>query len=497
MARRHDYHRSVRGILSAAGYVPYRRLQREEITRFFGSGGGKGTRAVAGHDEDTTTMGVEAARLAVRSTPGAAPNTLWFTTTAPAYLDKTNATALHRALGLPAEAGAFDLGGALRSTSGALLAALAGSGTQLVVAADQRDGLPSGADEAAGGDAGAALLVGDAAGGLPLLAEYEGGASSTDEFVERWRTPGARRSKLWEDRFGETRYAALARDSWERALKDAGITAADVAGVGITGMHARAVRTVAGRLGVPEGAVTDDLTASVGQAGAAHPLLVLAAMLEHEAGRKEGSEDRCLVLMHLADGADVFVFRTTPALAAWHPARPIGAQVACGASLPYAKYLSWREMVHLEPPRRPEPQRVSSSAAWRSEEWKFGFVGSTDRTSGAVHLPPARVSMVGGAVDEMDPLPMADAVGRIVTFTIDRLAYSPSPPIVFAIVDFDRGGRFPLELTDVEADEVAIGDTVEMTFRKLYTADDIHDYFWKGRPVQDTGPQTTARESTS
>lgn len=105
--------------------------------------------------------------------------------------------------------------------------------------------------------------------------------------------------------------------------------------------------------------------------------------------------------------------------------------------------------------------------------------------------------MVGGAVDEMDPLPMADAVGRIVTFTIDRLAYSPSPPIVFAIVDFDRGGRFPLELTDVEADEVAIGDTVEMTFRKLYTADDIHDYFWKGRPVQDTGPQTTARESTS
>ncbi len=49
---------------------------------------------------------------------------------------------------------------------------------------------------------------------------------------------------------------------------------------------------------------------------------------------------------------------------------------------------------------------------------------------------------------------MADARGTIVTFTVDRLAYSPSPPIVFAVVDFDGGGRFPVELTDVDADAV-------------------------------------------
>ena len=50
---------------------------------------------------------------------------------------------------------------------------------------------------------------------------------------------------------------------------------------------------------------------------------------------------------------------------------------------------------------------------------------------------------------------MADVAGTIVTFTIDRLAYSPSPPIVFAVVDFDGGGRFPVELTDVDADDGA------------------------------------------
>ena len=56
----------MRGIVSIAGYVPYRRLQRSAVAQVFGTGGGKGSRSVASHDEDTTTMGVEAARLALR-----------------------------------------------------------------------------------------------------------------------------------------------------------------------------------------------------------------------------------------------------------------------------------------------------------------------------------------------------------------------------------------------------------------------------------------------
>jgi len=110
-------------------------------------------------------------------------------------------------------------------------------------------------------------------------------------------------------------------------------------------------------------------------------------------------------------------------------------------------------------------------------------VGSEDRTTHAVHLPPARISMKGGAVDDMEPIELADTEATIATYTIDHLAYSPSPPIVFAILDFDGGGRFPVELTDVDPDTVDIGDKVTMTFRKLFTADGIHDYFWKAKPV--------------
>ena len=70
------------------------------------------------------------------------------------------------------------------------------------------------------------------------------------------------------------------------------------------------------------------------------------------------------------------------------------------------------------------------------------------------------------------------------TFTIDKLAYSQSPPVVFAVVDFDNGQRLPVELTDVDATEVAIGMRVEMTFRRLFTADGIANYFWKARPTR-------------
>ena len=191
------------------------------------------------------------------------------------------------------------------------------------------------------------------------------------------------------------------------------------------------------------------------------------------------------MLLSLADGADAIVLRATDAIASHAVTDPIGEQIASGAPVTYGKFLAWRGMITPEPPRRPEPARPSASASGRSEDWKFGFVGTRDRSSGALHLPPARVSRDGGAVDEMEPAPMAEVGGTIVTFTIDKLVYSPSPPVVFAIVDFDGGGRAPIELTDVDPADVAIGGRVEMTFRRLFTADGIHNYFWKARPVRD------------
>jgi uncharacterized OB-fold protein len=87
-----------------------------------------------------------------------------------------------------------------------------------------------------------------------------------------------------------------------------------------------------------------------------------------------------------------------------------------------------------------------------------------------------------GAVDEMQQERFADTSCRIATYTLDYLAYSLQPPVVVGVVDYEGGGRFSSELTDVDPKEVQIGNTLEMTFRRLFTADGVHNYFWKARP---------------
>jgi 3-hydroxy-3-methylglutaryl CoA synthase len=438
----------MRGILAAGAYLPYRRLDRSAIAAVAGKGGGTGTRTVASYDEDATTLAVAAGREALRAAPGMAPSALWFATTTPPYLDKTNATAVHAALRLDAAAPAFDAVGSVRSTVGALRAALAAEGPVLVTAGDLRGGLPGSDDEAAGGDAGAAVLVGDGGrGGAPLLAEALGWGSATAEFVDRWRVPGDAHSKRWEERFGEVQYAELAERAWTDALKATGLDAGAVDRVVVAGPHDRAVAAFARQHGDK---AAGTLAATVGNTGAAHPLLLVAAELERA---RPGTT---VALVVLADGADVLVLRTTDAAPA--PAT-VGPGLEAGAPLPYGRYLAWRGLLTVEPPRRPEPARPSSPAAARGGDWKFGFVDEDGR-------------------------PLADVTGTVRTFTVDRLAHSPSPPVVFAVVDWDGGGRLPVELTDVDAEEVHVGMRVEPTFRKLFTTDGIHNYFWKARPCR-------------
>ena len=466
----------MRGIIGHGAYLPRWRLDRTSIGASLGTGvgGGKGRRSVASYDEDSTTMGVEAARLALRNAPGSSPATLWFSTTAPAYLDKTNATTIHAALRLGRHVLAADAGGAVRSGVAALRTSLDGTTAALVVAADIRGGLAGGPDESAGGDGAAALLVGDEHDG-PVIADYLGSASASEEFLDRWRAPGTTWSKVWEERFGERRYLELAEEAWKLGLKAAGLAPGDVTELIVAGLHGRAVRSVARRLAAPNTAVAATLDSTVGCTGAAHPFLLLSSVLERA---RPGA---VIALVSLADGADVFFFRVTAADAPVPAVRQVSSQQAAGRIVPYGKYLAWRNQLHVEPPRRPDPVRVSAPAAGRATDWKFGFVGSRVPGSSEVRLPPAVPGADPGVV--ADPAPMADVLGTVATFTVDRLAYSPSPPIVFAVVDFDGGGRLPVELTDVGPDEVSIGTRVEMTFRRLSEADGVINYFWKARPL--------------
>ena len=467
----------TRGILAYGSYVPYNRLQRSKISSTLGQGGGRGTRSVASYDEDTTSMGVEAARQAMSSSGAGNPGMLTFATTVPAYLDKTNANTIHAALGLAPTVLTSDMIGGPRSASGAVIGAISSMASSLVVASDIRTGMPGGADEANGGDAAVALLIGGDDDG-PLLAQCIGGGFSAGEFLDRWRSPGDRSSKVWEERFGETAYLPHVETAVEMALGATGTSPEAVDKVILTGVHPRAVRASLKAIAVNPDKVVDDLSMEVGYTGAAHAWLLLAHVLD------TAEPGEVIMVVELSDGATVSLFRTTEALASGRPSRSVRAQIDAGNdSLEYAAFLTWRGEIVREPPRRPDPDRPAGPPSNRTADWKFAFVGTQCNQCGARHLPPARVCVKCRSVDDMTEVSLADSQATIATYTVDRLAYSLAPPVVAAVLDFDGGGRFTSEMTDVDAADVKIGNRVEMTFRRLYVADGVHNYFWKARPV--------------
>jgi 3-hydroxy-3-methylglutaryl CoA synthase/uncharacterized OB-fold protein len=447
------------GILSYGAYVPRHRLRHAELGAALGSGGGSGARAVASYDEDSTTMGVEAARAALAG--GGTPAAIHFATTAPAYADKTNATAIHAALDLGHQGFAVDLAGSARGAVGALRQAAALGG--LAVLSDLRTGRPGSADERGGGDAAAAFLFGEGEPLATVLAE----ASATAEFLDRWRRPGELASGQWEERFGVEAYSPLIADAVGRALAAAGVEEPDH--VIVSSPHARTAATAAKRY---PGRVPEQAPA-IGYSGTADPGLRLAATLDR------ASAGETILLVVAADGCDATVLRVEPAIERGRPAKTVAELAEGGRDVAYATYLTWRGLLDREPPRRPEPSRPAGPASHRSETWKFAFVGSRCQACGQVHVPPRRVCVNCQAVDRMERAPLSRQPGRVATYTVDRLAFSPSPPMIDVVVDFDGGGRYTLEAADASPEQIEIGTPLELVFRRLYTSGGVHNYFWK------------------
>src|SRR5487761_1154454 len=384
------------GITAYHAYLPDYRLPRGEIAAAIGASA-RGVRCVAGYDEDSTTLAVAATLPVVRGRE-AEVGSLWLATTDPVYADKTNATVVHAALDLRPAIVAADLGASLRSGVVALLLAARDDG--LAVLADRRGGPAGGADERDGADAAAAFAFGQ----RDPLARLVASASVTAEFIDRWRAPGAPDGAAWEERFGEQRYAELAGQLLT-SLREAGVELGGVCRFAVAGSNARAVRTVAGTVRKATGASLEgaDLPGIVGNAGAAQAGLALADLLD------AAQPGETLLLISLADGADALVLRATDAIAEAR-GEPLRAQADGGVTIGYPQYLLWRDRITAERPRRPDPDRPSAPFAWRNRRYKLSLTGGRCGTAG-----------------EFEPVPAAGQTARIVTSTVDRLAFSLSP----------------------------------------------------------------------
>ncbi|WDZ83678.1 zinc ribbon domain-containing protein [Micromonospora cathayae] len=457
------------GIDAYAAHLPAYALHDNRLDATGPPRPGGPARSVAGFDEDTITLAVEALRhVAAVDPPG---RQLLLATTSAPYEAKTSAAVVHAALGLAPDVVAVDLRG---HRSGATALDLAIRSGAVAALADLRTTRPGAPDELAQGDAAAAF-----AGGGDRAAVLLGRAGHTSEVLERWRLPGERHDRVWDERFTAEILATAGLDAARRALAEASLDTVDR--VVVSSSNARAAAALRRALG---GSGEDAaLERATGFTGTAHPGLLLAAALD------TAEPGETILLLSATEGADAFVLRVGDGVRAARRGPSVHDQLAARQPLGYGRYLRWRGLLDVQGPARPAAPAPASPPMYRRAGWKYRLEGSRCGACGAVTTPPGRVCAACGIVGADDPaakVSLRDRTARVVSVTRDHLTTMPEPDVAIVVADVDGGGRLSAYVTDVPPADVTVGMAMTPTFRRLWTTDSIHNYFWKLRPWRDT-----------
>jgi 3-hydroxy-3-methylglutaryl CoA synthase len=470
------------GITGFAGYVPYYRLSHKEIARAWGGRAGDGERAVAGVDEDSITMAVEAVREVLRGHTSSAVDGLILATTTSPYGEKQGSTLIAAAADLRRDVRTADYANSLRASTSAILAAAdsvkAGSASRIIVAAaDARLAQPKSANERLLGDGAAAIEI----GGDGVIAELVGSHSIADEITDVWRKSDEPFTSGWEERFALTEgYHRVVRQAVGELFERTGIGAAEIAKAVFYAPDPSSLASLARSLGFQPAQVPDHLFSSVGSTGAAMPLMVLAGALE------EAKANEKILVVGYGNGCDALLFQVTPHIETPRDPQRKGLKRYIGSKKMlenYEAYARFRDLIETEPQRR-QPESASAAETWRDRDEIYRLTGYRCLACAVVQYPRQRVCVGCGQKDAFEPVRLADKRATVFTFTLDFLNTDTNPPTVMTVVDFEGGGRAYMQMTDRDPAQVKIDQEVEMTFRRMYDADGFRSYYWKCRPVR-------------
>ena len=479
----------MKGITAYGVSLPYYRIKRETIMKAMGwfnpglAALKSGEKAVANHDEDSLTMAVAAGQSCLLDMDRSGINALYLASTTLPYQERSNGGIALAALNLSPECMTAEFGAEVKCGVTALTSALSkeDEGSALVCASDCRLGKAGGSNESLLGDAAAAFGVGRD----NVVVSFEGAYSLSFDFADLRRASGDRFVRPWEERWiREEGYTKFIPQAVRRVLDKAGVDPRAVAKVIFPPMGARDHSALAKSLGLEPEQVEDPLLQTIGNAGAAHPLLMLAAALEHA---KPGD---LIVVVGYGGGADALLLKATDRINDLKDRSKVQRALAYRQEMDsYTKYLSFKNMISKESGIRGEEIAVTSqSLAWREQDAVIRLAGGRCKACGTPQYPRERICINPrcGAVDQMEFYSFSDKKGHLFTYTADHLTYSEDPPALYGIVDFEGGGRYWFDLTDCRLDSLRVGQSVQMTFRRKYQdeARSLCGYFWKATPCR-------------
>ena len=483
------------GITAYGAYIPRLRLQRKAVAQanaWFAPGmvgAAKGERSMANWDEDAVTMAVEAARDCL---PAADPmkerasvDAVYFASTSMPFADRQNAGIVAQALNLPDAISSIDISSSQRAGTSALLAAIdsvkAGRAKSPVVAAgERRKARAASVQELAYGDAGAALALGSG----KVIAKYIGSHSKTLDFVDHFRGEGEDFDYGWEERWiRDEGYTKIVPAAIKALFEKTGVGGGDIAHFILPCPFARMDQQLAKQVGIDPAKVRDNLSANVGDAGAAHALLMLAHTLEHA---KPGEK---ILVAQFGQGCDVLLFEATPAISDARKSGGVsGALARRKEETNYLKFLAFNGLIELEKGMRAEVDRKTAlTVLYRRNDMLMGLVGGKCSVCGTAQFPRSRVCVNPNckAIDTQEPYSFAEQVGTVLSWSADFLTYSMSPPNHYGMITFADGGRFMSDITDIDQGQIDSGSKVRMAFRvkEFDEKRGFKRYFWKAVPV--------------
>lgn len=340
------------GIVGYGAYVPRYRLPASEVARVWTGGAGGlpiKEKAVAGLDEDTVTIAIEAARNALERA-GINPQEIravWVGSESHPYAVKPTSTVVAEAIGATPHVQAADFEFACKAGTEALQAAigLVGSGMAryaLGIGADTAQGRPGDALEYTTGCGGAAYIVGPKE---ESLAYFEGTYSYVSDTPDFFRRPGEHYPQHGSRFTGEPAYFRHVLAASQHLMDALGYTAADYTAAVFHQPNTRFPQQAARRLGfTPQQIEIGLLVPLVGNTYASSSLLGLTAILDQA---RPG--DRILLVSYGSGaGSDAFSLVVTELIEERRD-RALRTQdyIARRKEIDYATYVRYRQKLQM------------------------------------------------------------------------------------------------------------------------------------------------------
>ncbi len=480
------------GITAYGAYLPRLRLQKQAIAdanAWFDSslkGLAKGEKTMCNWDEDTITMAVEACSDCLGREPLQEHAALIMASSSMPFLDRQNSVVVAEALNLNTSGlRTMDVASSQRAATSGLLSALdiaaAGRGDAVLVASEHRRTRCASREEMLYGDGAAAVAVGTDG----VLAEYVAGYSQAIDFVDHYRSDGKDFDYGWEERWiRDEGLMKIIPKAVESLLKNAGVRAEEIAHFVVPTEHAAVPAKLAKVLGIREEAAADNLLQSVGLAGAAQPILLLAHRLE------QAAPGDLILVVGFGQGCDVLLFRATDAVQKQRPTLGVSGNLSLGRpESNYNKFQSFNNLLEKDLGKRAEMDKQAYlSVIYRNKGLVNSFIGGRCTACDTVQMPKHKycVNPECGAYDAQVDHPMAGKKGHVATWTADRLTFDYNPPAYFGLVVFEGGGRFLMDMTEVDPENFDTGAEVSVHFRikQIDSQRGFRKYFWKAIPAQ-------------